>query len=113
MELKELALSLRELSQSYEEFGKMLSGVVDTVKPLKRLIGDPEGKSNGSQFITAGIALIAFPVPIITDVPGATLIVAGLIQNRVRQTTAMDVYKELQQVTGKLENISKELLITK
>lgn len=111
MESRELAASIRELSGNYEEFGRTLSGVIDTVKSLKCLIGNPEGKANGSRLITAGAALIAFPVPIITDVPGAALIVAGLTQNKVRQTTVVDVCEEFRKVTGNLDKITKELLV--
>ncbi|MDH5390570.1 MAG: hypothetical protein OEX10_05400 [Candidatus Bathyarchaeota archaeon] len=108
-ELKELVATFRELSLSHEEFGKALSGVVDIAKPLKRLLGDPnaEAKAKGSRLIAAGMALIAFPDPTISDLIGAALIAAGLI--RTGQITVADVYREFQGGFRKVENITQEL----
>jgi len=107
-ELKGLAATFRELNLSYEEFGKALSGVVDIVRPLKRLIVDQEGKAKGSRLIAAGIVLIAFPDPTISIV-GTGLVAAGLIQNKMRQTTVADVYKEFRKVIGRVDEITQEL----
>lgn len=108
-ELKGLAATFRELNLSYEEFGKALSGVVDIVRPLKRLIVDQEGKAKGSRLIAAGIVLIAFPDPTISDIVGTGLVAAGLIQNKMRQTTVADVYKEFRKVIGRVDEITQEL----
>jgi len=110
-ELRELAATIRELSRSYEEFGNVLSGVVDTLRPLKRIIGDPnvEAKAEGSRMIAAGIALIAFPDPTITDLIGVGLVAAGLLENKMRQITVVDTYREFQEVIGRVGDISREL----
>lgn len=102
---RELAETLRELTLSYKEFGNALSGVAETAKPLKRLIGEPnaEARARGSRLIAAGVALIAFPDPTITDVIGAALVAAGLIKNRMRQATVADVYKEFRKVYKEIQ----------
>jgi len=108
-ELKELVATFRELSLSYEEFGSVSSGVVDKVRPLKHLIGEPNVKAKGSWLIKAGMALIAFPDPTVSDFIGAALVAAGLIKNKMKQITAVDVYRKFREVIGKLEDITQEL----
>jgi len=112
-EAKELANTLRKRTLSYKDVGNVVNGTVEIVKPLKRLIGENsvEAKAKDSRLITAGIALIAFPDPTITDVVGAGLVAAGLIKSRMRQTTAADVCEELRKVTRKIENLKKEIII--
>ncbi|MEM2915303.1 MAG: hypothetical protein QXH91_07895, partial [Candidatus Bathyarchaeia archaeon] len=79
---KEFLKVLREISQNYKEFGKASAQITNTVKPLKHLIGDSYGETNtnGSRLIAAGIALIAFPDPTISDLVGAALVAAGLMK---------------------------------
>jgi len=107
-ELKELVVMLRELSASYEEMGNTMKGVVNETKFLKRLIGEPDPRAQHSRLIAAGIALIAFPDPTITDFIGAILVAAGLIKNRMGQITVVDVRREFQEAIGKVENITRE-----
>jgi len=110
METKELIATLREISQNYEEFGKTMSRVVDAVKPLKTLIGEPKIYAKDSRLMAAGIALIALPDPfIVTDVVGSGLVAAELIRRKTKKTTIMDVYKEFRKMTAKLENITEDL----
>jgi len=108
-ESKELAATFRELSLSYEEFGCVLRGVVDEVKPLKHLIGEPNAKAKGSWLIKAGVALIAFPDPTISDLMGAALVAAGLIKNKMKRITAVDVCRKFREEVGKLEDVTQEL----
>jgi len=108
---KELANTLRESTMSYKEFSNMLSGVVNTVKPLKRLIGEPNVEAKSSRLIAAGMALIAFPDPTITDLIGTTLVAAGLMKNRMQRTTVAYVYREFQKVTMKLKDLRQKLTI--
>lgn len=90
-EFKELVATFRELRLSYEEFGSISIGVINEVRPLKRLIGEPNEEAKSSWLIKAGMALIAFPDPTISDLMGTALIAAGLIKNRVKRITAIDV----------------------
>lgn len=108
-ELKELVAAFRELSLSYEEFGSVSSEVADKVRPLKHLIGEPNTKAENSWLLKACMALIAFPDPTISDLMGATLVAAWLIKNKMKQITAVDVYRKFQEVIGKLEDIRQEL----
>jgi len=106
---RELASTLRLLALRYKEVGKTVNEVAHATKPLKKLIGEPNEKAKGSRLIAAGIALIAFPDPTISDVVGVTLVAAGVMRNRMKQTTVVDVYKELHRVSSDLGKLGKEL----
>jgi len=89
-----------------------LNETVGTVKPLKSLIGEPDVETGvkGSRLIAAGIALIAFPDPTITDLAGVTMVTAGLIKNKMTQTTAADGYREFRDAIERIRSISQELV---
>jgi len=109
-ELKETIAALRELRTSRKEFGRALKEVSGEAKRLKHLIGDPDGKDQGSKLIAAGIALIAFPDPTITDLIGGAIVAAGLIKNRMKQATVVDVYKEFHEAFKKIEKTRREII---
>ena len=112
-ELKGVASSIRDLSLCYKDFGNVLGGVIDTVKPLKKLVGEPdlEGKGKGSRLITAGMALIAFPDPTISDVVGVSLVVAGTMKNQMKQTTVADMYREFPDLMKELEDVTRRIIL--
>jgi len=108
-ELKETIAALRELRKSRKEFNHTLKEVSGETKCLKRLIGDPNEKDQGSRLIAAGIALIAFPDPTISDLIGGAMVAAGLVKNRMRQATVVDVYKEFHEAFKKIEKTRREI----
>ncbi|MEM2936147.1 MAG: hypothetical protein QW231_03105 [Candidatus Bathyarchaeia archaeon] len=108
-ELKNLVVALRELSASYKEMGDAMKGVVNETKFLKRLIGETNPENQRSWLIAAGIALIAFPDPTITDLIGTIMVVAGLIKNRMKQLSILDVYKAFQGTIKEINEITQEL----
>jgi len=59
-----------------------------------------------------GLALIAFPEPIISDVLGAVFLSAGVIQKRMRQFSLgiEDVYNTFQGVMRDLQLIKRGLV---
>jgi len=107
--LKNLIVTLRELSASYKEMGKSMKGVVNETKFLKRLIGDSNPEAQRSWLIAAGIALIAFPDPTISDLVGAIMVVAGLAKSRMKQPSIVDAYKAFQGTVKELNEIRWEL----
>jgi len=108
-ELKNLVVTLRELSASYEEMGNAMKGVVNETKFLKRLIGESNPEAQRSWLIAAGIALIALPDPTITDLIGTIMVAAGLIKSRMRRLSIVDVYKAFQGTVKELNEIRREL----
>jgi len=69
-------------------------------------------RGNNSFLIKAGLALIAFPDPTISDVVGAALIAAGGIQLKLKNSTLSieDVYKTLPKVIKELAAIKQCLV---
>jgi len=108
-ELKELVVTLRELSASYKETGNLMKGIINETKFLKRLIGEPNPEARRSWLIAAGIALIAFPDPTISDLLGAILVAAGLAKSRMKQLSILDAYKAFQGTVKELNEIRWEL----
>ncbi len=107
---KEIASSFYESSKSYQEFEKILKQNTEETKRLKPLIGKPgETRLEDSWLIKAGIALILFPDPTISDLVGYAMVTAGYLKHKTRRFTAMDVYGELQETTKTLQELMRNL----
>jgi len=113
MEHKEIASLVRELSISCKEFSSTLNGTVSAVKPLKNLIGEPgpESDNMSSRLIAAGIALIAFPDPTITDIIGTSMVVAGLAKSKMKQATMADADRTFRDAMKNLEKMTREITL--
>ena len=76
---------------------KNVEDAATIVKSLKRYMGKEEYRSDSSKLIALGIALIAFPEPIISDTLGTALIAVGLLKRKMRKISIRDVYEEMNQ----------------
>ena len=104
---KEIASSFHELGNSYQEFGKILKQTTKETKDLKPLIGKRgEAKLEDSLLIKAGLALVLFPDPTISDIVGYAMITAGYMKNKSKRNTAASVYVELNNVTKDLQELT-------
>ncbi len=108
-DLKAVVTCFRELGVSYEDFVTALRDSVNDVKPLKRLIGNPYASSLDSWLLRAGIALIVFPDPTVSDVIGFILVAAGLVKKGMKQLTVADILIEFRDTTKSLESVRQEL----
>ena len=102
---------LRELGLTYEDAVKLMSEVTKDIKSLKSLWGKPSaGGKKGSSLIKLGVSLIAFPIPMfgIKKSLGAALIVAGLVQQRMRRLHITDVYSTFQDVNNELQKLQQK-----
>ena len=109
-DLETIVVALRELGLSYDETVKLMSGVTKDAKSLRSLWGKPSvGRQKGSKLIKLGVSLIAFPIPTIgiKKSLGATLIAAGLIQERRKHIHVADVYSTFQDVNKELQKLRK------
>jgi len=110
-ELETIATALRELSLSYEETAKLMSGVTKDAKSLGSLWGKPSaGGQKGSRLIKLGISLIVFPIPTIgiKKSLGAILITAGLVQERMKHIHVADVYSTFKDVNRELQKLQEK-----
>lgn len=106
-ELKDLADALRESSSSRAETAQILS------TSMRQFTGELKStqklwkKGGNSILIKAGLVLIAFPDPTISDIVGAGLVAAGLIHTKMKNSAlhVEDVYKTFPQVIRELGSI--------
>ncbi len=84
-ELNSLASSVKEISKNHVEMHAealhSISATATTAGSVKKLYK----KGNKNFLIKAGMALIVFPEPIISDALGTALIAAGVIQEGIRR----------------------------
>jgi hypothetical protein len=103
-ELKRMGVVLQELGLSYAETLEVLHEMSKNANNAKKLWRG-EKKSN---LIKLALTLITFPEPTpISETIGAAVLVAGLVQNRVKKATlhVEDVYKTFQDVNNDILKI--------
>jgi len=107
-ELKDVAVMLRELSLSYEEILYAMREVAED----SHLVGCLWRDDGKSRLIKIGLALIALPDPTVTDILGAILVSAGIIQAKIKHSTLRieDIYKTFPKLIKELQ-IGKQDLI--
>jgi len=103
-ELKRMAVVLQELGLSYTETLEVINEMSKDINNAKKLWRD----GHKSKLIKLAITLITFPEPTpISETMGAAVLVAGLIQNRIKKSTLHieDVYKTFQDVNNDILKI--------
>jgi len=103
-ELKRMAVVLQELGLSYTETLEVINEMSKDVSNAKKLW------RNGykSKLIKIALTLITFPEPTpISETMGAAVLVAGLVQNRIKKSTlhVEDVYKMFRDVNNDILKI--------
>ncbi len=103
-ELKRMAVVLQELGLSYKETLEVLHEMSKDVNNAKKLW---RGEQK-SKLIKLALTLITFPEPTpISETVGAAVLVAGLVQNRIKKSTlhVEDVYKTFQDMNNDILKI--------
>jgi len=100
--LRQLSLSRKETVNTIETVMRGFVGELRSTQKLWRT-------GNNSFLIKAGLALMAFPEPTITDVIGSALVAAGVIQLKIRNSKlhVEDVYKTFLRVVKELDAIKR------
>ena len=99
-----MAVVLQELGLSYKETLEALHEMSKDVNNAKKLW---RGEQK-SKLIKLALTLITFPEPTpISETVGAAVLVAGLVQNRIKKSTlhVEDVYKTFQDVNNDILKI--------
>ncbi|MBS7648472.1 MAG: hypothetical protein QXK89_01690 [Candidatus Bathyarchaeia archaeon] len=107
-EAKSLSRDLKTIGRVFNDIADVASNINNTTKPLKRLINIKNG-SWSSKLITAGIACVAFPEPVFSDILGCTLITTGIIINKSKEPTIIDVFRETRKIGTDLKRLNKDL----
>ncbi len=106
-EFKALTTSVKELSSSHVDLVQSLSGAANGAAGTKKLWK----AGNKPWLIKAGIALIVFPDPIVSDVVGTMFLAAGAVQEGIRRQAVYvdDLPKAFQSAMKELKG-SKDLV---
>lgn len=86
-EFKALTASIKEMSKDHVDMASSVEAAANSAGATKKLwrIG------NKSFLIKAGLALIVFPEPVVSDMLGTTLLAAGAVQEGIkRQSIYLD-----------------------
>ena len=111
-EAENIAELLKEYSQSrnqtMHEAANVINGFTNGLHSTQKLWK----QGNKSILIKAGLALIAFPDPTISDVVGAAMVAVGLIQMKMRNSALHvdDVYKTFPKVVKELGAIKSHVV---
>jgi len=98
----------RSRNQTTSTTESALSGYTGGLRSTQKL-----WKQGSKSFlIKAGIAMIAFPDPTISDVIGSAMVAAGLIQMKMRNSALHvdDVYKTFPRVVKELGKIKERVI---
>jgi len=80
-EAKHLAQSVKEISEDHVAMAESVNTVANGTDAAKRLWK----KGNKNMLMKAGLALIVFPEPIVSDILGSALLAAGAVQEGIRR----------------------------
>ena len=111
-EVENVAELLKQYSQSRNQTvnaaGSAVNGFTNELHSTQKLWK----QGNKSFLIKAGLALIAFPDPTISDVIGSAMVAAGLIQLKMRNSALHvdDVYKTFPKVVKELGAIKSHVV---
>jgi hypothetical protein len=99
-EFKALIASIKELSEDYADLAHSLKGTERDARATKRL-----WKGGKPFLMKAGLALIVFPAPLVSDALGALLLAAGTVQGGIRRQAIYidDLPKAFQRVMKDLK----------
>ncbi len=106
-ELKNAALTLRELGLSYQETLDAMNAIAKDLGPVRRMWK----KNDQSRLIKLGLALITFPEPTpISETLGAVVLSMGVVHKKMQQSVLHvdEVYGAFQEVVKGLHATNKE-----
>lgn len=109
-EMRKTLSSLQEHSKIRQDFSKILEQYAKETRTLKPLIGKSgESSLKDSWLVKAGLALIAFPDPTISDIVGSMLVAAGIVKHKTRKLTAADACYEFQSTIKNIQELAKDI----
>lgn len=104
-----MSRELRTFSRTLMESAKTINNTTSVIKSVKRLAGGSRSSNISSKLITAGMACIVFPEPIISDILGSMLIATGMLLKSRREPTIVDVFRETRRIMVNLKRVNMEL----
>jgi hypothetical protein len=112
-ELKKRVETLRQLGQDWKENMTVLDNAAGgnkaTLQSIRRLCK----KNSQGSLVKTGLTLIAFPLPIVVDdVLGCSLLAAGLIQRRIKNSALYleDLKDAFPNIIREMQKIRQEIV---
>ena len=103
-EFKALTTSIKEMSKDHKDMANSVRTAANSVGATRKLYKT----GNKSFLIKAGLALLVFPEPIVSDILGTGLLAAGAVQQGIR---SQSVY--LDDLPKAFKSAMKDLKATK
>lgn len=101
-------MDLRLIGQTFNDASDAVSSTIGVTRSIKCLVGGHRGDLS-SKLIAAGVACIAFPEPVVSDMIGSMLIAVGISIKRRKGLTATDVFKEAKRIMAEIRKNTVEL----
>ncbi len=110
-EFKDLTASIKEMSKNHLETRTDAAGSVRIATNCAGAVNKLYKSGNKSFLIKAGLALLVFPEPVVSDMLGTTLLAAGAVQQGIKRQSIYldDLPKAFKSAMRDLKS-SKELL---
>lgn len=105
----ELSKELKAFGKTVRETAKVISDAAVNAKSIKRLIGSPGNGDLSAKLITAGMACIAFPEPLVSDILGSALIASGMLLKSRRGPTIVEIFRETSKILSGLKKLNTEV----
>ncbi len=112
-DLKKTVNILRELGVDWRENRAIMKSVAKGNRTTKESIGRLCKEGNQGSMIKIGLALVAFPLPIVVDdILGCSFLAAGLIQRKIKNSALYleDINKAFPRLFKELQKINEDIV---
>ncbi len=89
----------------YHSFIKKSSNNINLSSIRPKVHNVIQAKNAGKKMVALGFALLAFPAPIVSDIPGCALVVSGKYIQRKSVINIKDTYNELSKINNELKKL--------
>jgi len=106
-EFKALAASIKEMSKDHVDRASSIGPAANSAGATKKLWKN----GNKSFLIKAGLALVVFPGPVVSDMLGTTLLAAGAVQEGIKRQSIYpdDLPKAFRSAMKDLKSIKESI----
>jgi hypothetical protein len=110
-EVKNCSEILREIKKDFQDAGSNANGSMKDITREAQNLKKLWRENNQSKLVKAGVALILFPDPVVSDVVGAGLVAAGLLHDRMKNSGLFleDVFKTYPRLLKELQSARQSL----
>ncbi|RLI31786.1 hypothetical protein DRO51_03190 [Candidatus Bathyarchaeota archaeon] len=103
---------LLQLSPGYNKTFKVFLETHKKVAPIKKIIRGDEANTTNKKLVKTGLLLLTTPEPLISNIGGITLLVAGVFKEKINKKKIYleDIYKEFYRNFQYIKKLKKEAI---